>query len=133
MRLNPVEIDGKEVRLVNISDWAAIREFIRKDRLKALGPHAGAEVYGHTAAQPVSSSEIHEFMLSAEGATILLQRCGEFTAEEAYEIVMDSPEDLTEWYLASGLIGGEDEQPDPTKTSPDSSDSLPQKAGRQTT
>jgi len=86
--------DGVErrSRCVNVSDYSAIREAIRRDRMRALPAAPSAEVVAMTVSIPVLSAELSDFMLSVEGQVLLLFRCVQamdqrFTLEMAEAMV----------------------------------------------
>ena len=89
--------DGKErkARRVNFSDYSAIRERIRRERVAALGPRTIPETTAKLIAQPIGREEQMEFMLSEEGQGLLLYRCVHevdetFNMAEAERMVLDS-------------------------------------------
>lgn len=84
----------RKARRVNIGDYKASREAIRRERLASVILLASPEVNARTAAQPISGDELFDWMFSPVGLSALVYRCvGEtdqtFTQEEADIMVME--------------------------------------------
>lgn len=114
--------DDKErrCRRINLGDYAATRERIRRERMDALGQRPDPAVIAATAAQPVTQIELFDRMLDTQGQAFLLYRCAHevdetFTDVEAEAMVLDSDPFVQRLYLESKII-----EADPTESTPSS-------------
>ena len=105
------EHDGKErqCRRINLGDYSATRELIRRERMDALGQHPDAKTIAATVAQPVTAEELMERMFEVEGNAFLLYRCCHevdetFTREEAEQMAMEEHPFVMRLYEESKLI-----------------------------
>ena len=87
---------GKEwkARRVNLSDYSAIKEAIRRERLSLVAPGAACEVLALVISQPISNEELFGFLVGLQGQYLLLYRCvhamnESFTPENAERMVFD--------------------------------------------
>lgn len=103
--------DGKErkARRVNLGDYSACRERIRRERLTALGLRASEGAIAKTVAQPILRDELMEFMLSEEGQALLLFRCVHnvdptFEEAEAERMVIDDDAFVMRLLIESKII-----------------------------
>lgn len=115
--------DGKErkCRRINLGDYSAMRERIRRERMDALGQHPDPATVGATVGQPVTQAELFERMLDVEGNAFLLYRCTHevdetFSMAEAEAMVLAGEPFVQRLYEESKLIN----PPEPT-SSPGSS------------
>ena len=116
--------DGEEhkCRRVNLSDYAAVRERIRRERLDALGQHPDPAPIAATVAQPVTGEELIERMLDVQGNAFILYRCAHevdetFTTAEAEEMVFAGEPFVQRLYEESKLINPPEPTPSPSSSS----------------
>ena len=102
--------DGVErkCRRINLADYAATRERIRRERLDALGQHPDPATIAATVAQPVTGAELFERMLDVEGNAFILYRCVHevdetFTAGAAAAMVLAGEPFVQRLYEGSHL------------------------------
>jgi hypothetical protein len=129
MELAPlvIEWEGKSYncRRVTIGDYSAIREAIRRDRLRALPPDCSAEAVGRTIGVPVLQGEMADFIVSREGVAFLLYRCchamdQRFTQEMADAMVLANDKFVSYFLIESKVIEGNPTKPNdgPPASSP---------------
>ena len=111
MELLTFTFEGKErkARRVNMSDYAAMRETIRRERMDALGMHPAAEALAAVIAARITPIELSDRIMSLEGGAQIVFRCVHgidetFTKEEADRMVLDEHPFFTRLYVESKLI-----------------------------
>ena len=62
-------------RRINLSDYSASRERIRRERLGVVPQGSKPEVMALVIAQPISSAELMDWMMGIEGQAFVLYRC----------------------------------------------------------
>ncbi len=112
---------GKErkCRPLTLGDLAAVREWLRRERLDALGPRANPTVAGIAVAVAVTEAELNERIFSFEGMAFLLFRaCSSvdqtFEATEAEQMALDEDPFVARLYKESKIIA----DPTPPATGP---------------
>ncbi len=104
------ELDGKEYKAsrIRIADLGMIREAIRKER-RAAALGSVPAVMGVLMAQPVTSEEVWDYLLSAGGTLLLLHKCvsrvsSEFTEAMAERMVLEEHEFVNRLLVESHLL-----------------------------
>ena len=105
------ELDGSErkARIINLADYAALREKIRRERVEALGLHPASEALAMTVSQPVSGPEFFDMVVGLEGQAFMLYRAVHavdqtFTPELAERMVMEEHPFVMRLYVESKIF-----------------------------
>ncbi len=109
-------------RRINLADYAATRERIRRERLDALGQHPDSATIAATVAQPVTGEELIERMLDVQGNAFILYRCTHevdetFTTAQAAAMVLEGDPFVQRLYEESKLINPPEPTPSPSSSS----------------
>ena len=104
------ELDGKEHKAtrIRIADQGAVRDAIRAERRRAAVGSPPATM-GVLLAQPVTSDEVWDYILSTGGTLLLLYRCvsranSEFTEAMAERMVVEDHEFVFRLFVESRVL-----------------------------
>ena len=101
---------------VQISDFGAVREAIRLERVQCAAMRSAPEVQGVLMAQPIKQEEVWDFITSAVGSALVLYNCvcranQTFTPKMAEQMVMEGHEFVNRLFVESHLLNPPEEEP----------------------